>query len=445
MTRPGSKMFSMRRYWTFSLAIGGGAALLGLALAASGLLEPAVKGLGDWYRSRAWAPAGDWLRFRSLEFVMIAVLPLGLAFGMIEVTKIPQKAAVAGAAVLLAFLLSPLLALYGLLMDVISLLSACLLAILGAALFARTEFGSRKRRLELALGTRVSSSVFQNLLDSPVSPSFEAASREVTIIVCRILPVTGGEKTLAPADALKRGSWFLRAVSSFLLSRGAYLEEAGPERVRAVFGMLGEDPDHAVKACRVAFDLKGRLRGLAQEFESRWFHALDWGVGVASGTMSVGLCGDPGRYLLAGVGGDSDFADRLALANARLSSDVLLGPETYRLVRDRFEVRPLEMLYDPMTQRLLESYQLLAPSESVSEEERQRRDWFWKGVIHLRQSKYDEALECFSRARVPGVEDRPLAQLLAQAQEGVATPGSRSVRLIREFTDDGRARLLERL
>ncbi len=66
-------------------------------------------------------------------------------------------------------------------------------------------------------------------------------------------------------------------------------------------------------------------------------------------------------------------------------------------------------------------------------------------MIHLRQRNGEEALECFSRARVPGGEDGPLALLLARAQEEIATPESRPVRLIREFTNEGRARLLERL
>jgi len=427
------------------MAIGGGAALLGLALAASGLHEPFLEQAGEWYRTHGWQAAAQWTRLRWAEFSVVALFPPGLAFGMIESTRTWQKAALGTAAALLSALLSPLFALYGVLFDVVPLLLAIALVILGAVGFGRTEFGSRKRRLERALGTRVSARVFSSLLDAAVAPNFEARSRKVSMIVCRLLPADEDEGRVTPKDALTRGSWFLRAVSSFLLSRGAYLEEAGPERIRAVFGMLRDEEDHAVKACQAAHDLRGRLGGLAREFESRWFHPLAWGVGVTSGTMSIGLCGDPGRFLLAGVGGEMDFADRLALANARLASDVLLGPETCRLVQDRFEVRPLELVYDPLSQGLREVCQLLAPTEGFSEEERQRRDWFWKGVIRLRQKQHEEALECFSRARVPGVEDRPLAHLLAQAQDGIATPESRSARLIREFTDDGQARLLERL
>lgn len=426
------------------MIIGGGSALLGLVLSATGLTEPVLKTVGDWYRASGFLPEETGARARWAEFAAVAFVPVGLAFGMIEATKTWEKTVVACAVLALSAALSPLLALYGVLFDVVPLLAACVLAILGAAGFARTEFGSRKGLLELALGTRVSSRVFFSLLDSTDPPLREACSRQVTTVICRLLPAGDGESPGAE-DALRRGSWFLRAASSFLLSRGAYLEEAGPERIRAVFGMLGDDDDHAIKACHAACDLRGRLRGLAREFQSRWFHPLAWGVGVNSGTMSVGLCGEPGRYLLAGVGGGADFADRLALANARLASDLLIGPDTYRLIRERFEVRPLELVYDPLSRHLLEVYQLLAPVEVFPDEERQRRDWFWKGIIHLRQRKFGEALECLGRARAPGGEDAPLALLLERIEEETAGPGSRPVRLMREFVEEGRVRLLERM
>lgn len=436
----------MRRSWTYSLAIGGGAALLGLAFAASSLAEPVVRSLGEWYRSHGWTNGAEAAaRIRWVEFAVAALAPVALAWAMIEATRTWQRVLLAGLGILLVALLSPALALHGLAFDPVSPAAASLLAAAGVFVFARTEPGRRKRLLEDALGSRVSSKVFANLLESPLPPDFGPTTREVTTLVCRLLPAREGDAPPPPAEALKMGSLFLRSVSAFLLSRGAYLEESSPERIRVAFGILRDDDDHAARACQAALDLRGRLRGLAQEFESRWFHPLRWGVGLASGTMAVGLCGEPGGKFLGGRGGQADFADRLALANARLGSDLLVSPGLFGLIRDRFEARPLELVYDPEGQRLLEIYQLLAAAEEFPEEERLRRDSFWRGVVRLREGDYEAALECLSRARLPGADDRPLALLLAQAQEGVAGPESRPLRLIREFTAEGRSRLVERL
>jgi hypothetical protein len=113
-------------------------------------------------------------------------------------------------------------------------------------------------------------------------------------------------------------------------------------------------------------------------------------------------------------------------------------------VRDLFEVRPVEMVYDPVDCVLHEIFQLLALRDQFSVEDRMRRDQFWQGVIFLREKREEEALEAFSRARLPGLEDGPLDYFTTKAQEGSVKPGSRPQRLVRELTGEGHARLIEK-
>lgn len=434
----------MRRYWLISLAIGGGAALIVLALALGGVIDPVVERLASLYEARGWAIDGEWMRWRWLEMSVVVVAALGVAWAVIEVSPLFGKITAAVGGLLVLSVLSPIFALYGVLFDPLAPLAAAALSAIGAFVYARTPAGKRKGLLEEAVGPRISAGIFRRLLESPTDPGFEGTRREVTTLVCCLFPPETGHAGNAPADTLTMGSLFLRSVSTFLLGRGAYLEEAGPEKVRVSFGMLEATPDHAQQACRAALDLRIRLRGLSQEFESRWFHTLRYGIGIESGEMTVGLVGTPERFFFAGLGGGEDFAGRLACANRRFGSDLLMGPETYRRVRDRFEVRPMEMVYDPVACQLLEIYQLLVPVEQFSDEERERRDHFWRGVILFREKRREEALEAFSRARVPGVEDGPLAYFTAKVQDAVALPESRPLRLVRELTEEGHARLIEK-
>ena len=424
--------------------MGGGAAALVSALAFGGVFEPLAVGLSDRYEAGGWVPAAGWVRWRWLEIALTVLASIGMAWAVIDVTRMARKVLVAVSAILVLSVLSPLFALYGLLFEPSGPLAGSILAAAGAFFFARTPAGKRKWLLEEAVGTRVSGKVFQGLLESPEEPGFEGARRRVTTLVCCLFPPDTGKDSLAAADLLTMGSLFLRSVSTFLLARGAYLEEAGPEKVRVSFGMLAETEDHAEQACLAALDLRIRLRGLAEEFESRWFHPLRCGVGVESGEMTVGLCGTPGRFFFAGLGGGEDFAGRLALANRRFGSDLLMGPELHRQVRDRFEVRPLEMIYDPVRQELREVFQLLAEAGQFSDEERARRDHFWRGVILWREKKCEDALEFFSKARIPGLEDGPLAYFTEKAQVRAILPEGRSIRLVRELTEEGHARLMDR-
>ncbi len=435
----------MRRYWIISLAIGGCVSSVVLALHLGGVFEPLSERLWQAGVSRGWVPSGEVPRLRHFEIPAIALAGLATAWGIVEVTRPVQKLLVAALSIAAAALLAPAWALHGFRFDSLAPVLAAALAAAGGFLVARTEFGKRKRLLEEALGTRVSAGLFAELLEAPADSGLSGERREVTTLVCRLFVPEEFRDRAGPVDLLKASSLFVRSVSAFLMSRGAYLEEAGPERIRASFGMLRAEEDHAEKACRAALDLRGRLKGLSQECEARWFLPLRCGIGIGSGTMAVGRCGTPGNVVVAGLGGEGDFADRLALANARLGSDLLLGPGTYRLVQKRFEVRPLELLYDPMRRSLSEIYQLLGVAESLDGVELARKEAFWRGVVHLRAGDCEAALAEFGRAKVPGVEDLPLALLVDKAQEGVAPPESRAARLVREFTEEGRARLIQQL
>ena len=434
----------MRRYWLISLAIGGGAAALMLASALAGGFEPIVVRLSALFESRGWSSEGGWIRWRWVEILALLTASLAMAFAVVGITRPGRKVVAAISGILVLLVLSPTFALYGILFDPSGPVLGALLSAAGAFVYSRTTAGKRKWLLEEAIGARVSGRLFDELLESPLDPGFDGARRQVTTLVCCHFPPDPDQTENAASDTLTMGSLFLRTVSTFLLARGGYLEEAGPERVRVSFGMLRDSPDHAEQACRAALDLKIRLRGLSQEFESRWFQPLRCGVGLETGEMTVGLCGTPGQFFFAGFGGGEDFAGRLACANRRFGSDLLIGPGAYRKVRDLFEVRPVEMVYDPVGCVLHEIFQLLALRDQFSAEDRMRRDQFWQGVIFLREKREEEALEAFSRARLPGLEDGPLDYFTTKAQEGSVKPGSRPQRLVRELTGEGHARLIEK-
>jgi len=387
----------------------------------------------------------DVARVRWLEILTVISASLGVAWGVIDVSRLSQKILVVVSIALVTVALSPTLAFYGWLIDPFAPLTAVLLSAVAAFVYSRTEKGMRKRILEDVLAARVSRRTFEELLQAPTLPEFQGMIREVSILTCRFFNHAELQEKLDPGELLKMSNLFIRSASTFLISKGAYLDESSPELVRASFGMLGRTGDHADQACRAALELRARLRNLSQECESRWFLPLHFGVGLSSGPVTVGVYGPPQHSFFSGIGAETDFSRRLAHANARYGSDLLIGPATYRLVQENFEVRPMEMFYDPASNSMTEIYQLLARKEGFSDEDRLRRDLFWQGMILMRERNFEGALDCFSRSRSPGADDPPVAFYIGRAQEGVAEPEVRRSRLTREFTEEGHARLISML
>lgn len=431
----------MRRYVLTSLAIGCAVSALVLTLLLLGAFESGAAWLEEFYVSRGFFDSGDYTRVRWLEILVILLGAVGVAWCVVDVSQPAQKILVALSILFVSFCVSPTMALYNILFEPFSTMAAVFLAAGAGLVFAGTEKGMRKRVLEETLGGRVSMEVFDGMLAAPEPPDFAGSLREVTVLTCRLFNHSELRGKLEPTDLMGMNNLFIRSVSNFLKSRGGYLDESGPELVRAFFGLHGTSDNHTVEACRAALELRSRLRNLSQECETRWFQKLRYGVGIETGEMTVGVYGSNQRRSFSAIGADTDYSRRLAHANHRYGSDILIGPDSFRRVEKQFEFRPMEMFYDPEGDVLTEIYQLMGEAGSASEEEEARRDLFWKGVIYLREKKYEEALKHLSKAKNPSADDGPLAFFIGVAQDGISAPDTKAARNLRQLTEKGHARL----
>ncbi|MBL9152978.1 MAG: adenylate/guanylate cyclase domain-containing protein [Verrucomicrobiales bacterium] len=431
----------MRRYLLVSLIIGTAVTAVVLLLTRLGAFAPLAEALGRLYASAGFLPAatGD---AEGLEVACVVIAAFAAAWCTVDIPHPSHKILVCLLLLLVLVGLSPTLALHGVLYAPFPAVGSAVLATAAGFFYAGTESGLRKRLLLDLLGDRVSPATFADLLDAREPLRLSGDTREVTVLTCRVFNHASLREKLDPAEVVSMTNLFLRTTADFLLSRGAYLDESSPDSVRVYFGLLKPGENHALDACRAALELRPRLRNLNDECETRWFQRLDYGVAISAGTMTVGVYGSPRHRYFTGIGGDADFARRLAQANVRYRSDVLISARCQQLVKDAIEVRPVEMVYDPGRHLLTEVYQLLALTTDFSETDRERRDAYWQGVIHYRAGRHDQALACFARAAVPGREDGPLDYFVSLSRSHL--PGYASTEPA-EPTGPAHARLLNRM
>ncbi len=436
----------MKRYVLISLGIGLLVALVVVIFYFLQIFDPLTVRLNAVFEKLGFYPAGGKKVHRLVwaEILVAVATSFWICWCLADLSQTAQKVIVFITFLILILGISPTLALYGILFEPFSALSALLLGTGAATIFASSEYGNRKRTLEKILGRRISPKTFDELLESPKPPNFEGQSREVTVLTCRIFNRVELAETLPPAEFLRMTNLFRRVISGYLASQGACLDEAGPEIVRSFFGILKNEPNHAEKAVRAALALKTALKTLNHECQTRWSLELRAGVGINSGRVISGIYGAREHFFFSGVGPEVDFSRRLATANLQYGSDLLIGPQTFTLVREVAEVRPMEMFYDPETGQLTEIYQLLAMKEQFGVSEREMRDHYWSGIILFREGKYQEAIESFGKARIPGIEDAPLEFFMAKAHlklgesRGGNNPKS-------QLTGEGHSRLLGNL
>lgn len=432
----------MRRYLIAAALIGILAAGLILAVSGLGLFAQPSRWLAHVFGSAGIFPPAGGVVLSWLGPVLTILVAFGVAWCAVDIPEPGQKMLVFLTTLVFLAGFSLSLALFGVMAEPFAPICAATLAAGAGLFYSGTEPGRRKRVLQTALGSRVSKTLFRQLLDRRESVELRGVSREATVLTCRIFNHAGQKETLPPADLVAMTNLFLRNTADFLMERGAYVDDSSPDCVRVFFGLLEEDPHHAEVACRAALELGQRLRNLDAECESRWFRRLRHGIALCSGHVTAGIYGSPKHFCLSAVGPEIDLCRRLSRANLLYQSQIILGASTQARLADRIEIRPLEMFYDPEPHAMAEIYELLGMAGDLNPLQAARRDAFWEGVIHYRAARYEDAIERFQAASTPGVADPPVAYFVDQAQTRLGRVARGRLPDDNDLVTRGHARLL---
>lgn len=436
----------MLRYLGVSIVIGLLVSLLVGAFCEVGLFEY----FGDrtfelLHGSPLTALAADADVSRWWQYPVLVAVALAVAWTSVDIAGGWRKFGVALAVAMLVLGLSFTLAVWGQLFEPLSGVLAVAGSYVVGALHSRSRGGAKQRTFVDLLGGRLSGAALNSLVADPSRAKLAGGGRELSILVMRITNGNDLGGVMKSADLVAMTNFVNAAVSEFLLERGGYLESVGPEGVRVLFGLPKANPDHAAAVCRAALELRARLGELARECEGRWLQVPEFGVGVMSGHMATGVFGAGGLAHFGALGGESEFARRLAGANRSYGSVVLIGARTQQMAEASVEVRPMEMLYEPESGIMFEVYELLSQAGELSAVDAASRDAFWQGVVHLRQGLMEESMGQFNLARREGVVDPPLDYYLSKIDWLLSHPAEASEFADRHGVPMSGARLMEAL
>ena len=382
---------------------------------------------------------------RWWQYPVLVIAALAVAWTSVDLAGAWRKFSIALAVAGLVLGLSFTLAVWGQLFEPLSGVLAVAGSYLAGALHSRSLGGTKQKAFLSLLGGRLSGSGLNTLVATPAKVKMAGGERDVTVLVLRVTNIVELGEKLNGGELVALANFLNGAAGEFLMERGGYLEAVGPEGLRVLFGVPEASDSHAADACRVAMDLRARLGSVARECEGRWLQVPEFGIGLMSGRMAVGVFGTGGLAHFGAVGGETEFARRLAGANRSYGSSILIGARTQQLAEGVVEVRPMEMLYEPEGGIMFEVYELLARAGELSPDEASSRDAFWQGVVNLRQGLMQESIQQFNRARLDGVLDPPLDYYISKIDWLMSHPAEASEFSDRHGVPMSGARLMEAL
>ncbi len=342
-----------------------------------------------------------------VQYSVIAVLGFGIAWTTIDINKATLKTIVAAGALFNLVSATWVLNFYYQFFSPFAGILAVTLSFGMGFCYSRSQGGRRKKTLRLMFGDRLSRKSFYALLNSNQQLNFEGDECEASVLVCEIFNHDELMSSLTVADYVAMTNLFLRTASDFLVEKGAYLDECDGESLRVIFGAPLGDPQHAATASEAALELLRRLDNLNRECEVRWNKILEQRIGINSGEIVTAAYGSERLATYSVAGEPVEFARRLCAANTIYGSRILIGSRTYNLAANNIEVRPMEIVRGRDNRLCEEIYELLELKSSLSREEIERRDRFWKGIIYFRENRWDEALGEFEAVIDSDPDDLP--------------------------------------
>jgi class 3 adenylate cyclase/tetratricopeptide (TPR) repeat protein len=165
------------------------------------------------------------------------------------------------------------------------------------------------------------------------------ARKTVTVLFSDIKDSTPLGEELDPEATRQVMNRYFGEVRAVIERHGGTVEKFIGDAVMAVFGTPRVHEDDPLRAVRAATEMRTVLADLSRQLQDRWGIRVSMRTGVNTGEV---VAGDPATRQTFVTGDAVNVASRLE--HAAGPGEILIGDQTYRLVRDAVLVEPVDPL-----------------------------------------------------------------------------------------------------
>jgi len=179
--------------------------------------------------------------------------------------------------------------------------------------------------------------VVDEILANPNALSLGGNNQPVTMLFSDVRGFTAMSEALPPEAVVQLLNRYFVEMTPIIFQHQGLLDKYMGDGLMALFGVPYETEDAAVNAVSAAVSMQRRLLQLNREFKQRGFPEIEIGIGINTGTVTVGYIGSEQRTDYTAIGDAVNLASRFEkLAQAQ---QILISQSTLDLIDERFPVR----------------------------------------------------------------------------------------------------------
>ena len=222
----------------------------------------------------------------------------------------------------------------GLVMPVAAIVSAilCIYAFnMSWGYFVETR---SKRQFAELFGQYVPPELVDEMARDPERYSMEGKNEELTVLFSDVRGFTTISEGLDPKELTRLMNAYLGAMTAVVQKNRGTLDKYIGDAIMAFWGAPVANADHARQAVLTALEMQSELRRLDEPFKARGWPPLQIGVGISSGTMTVGDMGSPVRKSYTVMGDAVNLGARLEGITKQYGVGIIVSEATRALVGD---------------------------------------------------------------------------------------------------------------
>jgi len=250
--------------------------------------------------------------------------------------------------------------------------------------------------------------VIEELLEAPEKLKLGGEEKYLTVLFSDIEGFTTYAEHYSPSEIVDiLSDYYDRMTEQIFRFRGTLKEYVGDE-IMAFFGAPLNHPDHAQKACAAALAMREQRNALNSDWVRMGRPQLGARTGINTGPMLVGNLGSRYRFAYGVLGDQVNLGSRIEGLNKIYGTDILLGENTARVVKDDFLLRKVDVVRVKGRKQCVGVFELVADtSSSVSNAQHQSLRTYAAGYEAYCDRRWDDALGLFHHSLELWPKDGP--------------------------------------
>ena len=191
-----------------------------------------------------------------------------------------------------------------------------------------------KRQLTGLFGQYVPPELVDEMAKDPTQISMEGESREMTVLFSDVRGFTTISEGLDPKELTQLMNEYLSPMTYVIQKHRGTIDKYMGDAIMAFWGAPLPDPDNAKHALDAAMGMIEELKTVQAAFEAKGWPAIKIGVGLNTGTMTVGNMGSSFRMAYTVMGDAVNLGSRLESITKQYGVYVIVSEFTKAKVPD---------------------------------------------------------------------------------------------------------------